>query len=234
MRTEKIELEPEHPESTKHKLIKAARRLIACNGYPLTSTRMIAAEAGVTLSAISFHFGSKENLCKAMLEETVGFIRQTYGQLKAEIDAFLASGVQDRDKGLEYIDKLIALQISASFDPDNHLTVMLVQNSTTFPAELSSILDDAVMAVIEDELAALIYYVSDNKNIRAAHCASRAANASIVTFVEKPLLTDRIRVEEPEVDMGRVARFLQGYLTESIRHAFVKDLQLKSKKAKRA
>ena len=236
MRKKESEPEPEQEESTKHKLIKAARILIANNGYPLTSTRMIANKAGVTLSAISFHFGSKENLCKVMLEETAGFIRETYGQLKDEIDAFLASGVQDRDKGLEYIDRLVALQIHASFDPNNRLTVMLVQNSPTFPSELSRILDDAVMVVIEDELTSLIYYVSDVKNIRAAHCASRAVNASIVTFVEKPLLTSKIRIEdeEPEVDMDRVARYLQRYLTESIRHEFVKETKPRSKKAKKA
>jgi AcrR family transcriptional regulator len=234
MRNKGLEPEQEQEESTRHKLIKAARTLIARNGYPLTSTRMIANEAGVTLSAISFHFGSKENLCRAMLEETAGFIRQAYGPLKDEIDAFIASGVQDREQGLELIDRLVALQIQESFDPSNKLTVLLVQNGASFPEGLSSVLEDAVMTTIEDELTKLIYYVADEKNIRAAHCASRAVNASIVTFVEKPLLTEKIRVGEPQVDMERVARFLQRYLTESIRHEFVKETKPKLKRTKKA
>ena len=49
----------EDKASTKKKLLRAGIKLFAEYGYAATSTRMIAAEAGVNLSAISFHFTNK-------------------------------------------------------------------------------------------------------------------------------------------------------------------------------
>ncbi len=48
--------------STKDLLISSAGELFADNGYEGVSTRMIADMAGVKLSAIHYHFGSKEKL----------------------------------------------------------------------------------------------------------------------------------------------------------------------------
>lgn len=56
-------------EDTKARLIAAARRLFAERGYAATSTRMIAREAGVNLGGIQYHFGSKEELHRAVLRE---------------------------------------------------------------------------------------------------------------------------------------------------------------------
>jgi len=47
---------------TKQKILDAAERLIAEQGYAATSLRHIIAEAGVNLAAIHYHFGSKEEL----------------------------------------------------------------------------------------------------------------------------------------------------------------------------
>ena len=50
------------PATTKELLIYNAGELFAEYGYEAVSTRMIAEQAGVKLSAIHYHFGSKENL----------------------------------------------------------------------------------------------------------------------------------------------------------------------------
>lgn len=50
------------PESTKEQLITSAGELFAEHGFDSVSTRMIADRAGVKLSGIHYHFGSKENL----------------------------------------------------------------------------------------------------------------------------------------------------------------------------
>lgn len=56
-------------EDTRTRLIAAARRLFAEKGYAATSTRMIAREAGVNLGGIQYHFGSKEELHRAVLRD---------------------------------------------------------------------------------------------------------------------------------------------------------------------
>src|SRR5690349_3690757 len=52
---------------TKLKIIEAAERLIARQGYNATSLRQVIGEAGVNLAAIHYHFGSKEELLGAIV-----------------------------------------------------------------------------------------------------------------------------------------------------------------------
>lgn len=47
-------------------ILQTAEKLIAQHGYDGTSTRMIAAAAGVNISMISYYFGSKEALLEAI------------------------------------------------------------------------------------------------------------------------------------------------------------------------
>ena len=53
---------------TKARILDAAERLFADNGYSATSLRDITNEAGVNLAAVNYHFGSKEALLSAVLE----------------------------------------------------------------------------------------------------------------------------------------------------------------------
>lgn len=52
---------------TSTKILGAARRCLLADGYSALSTRKVAEEAGVPLSQIHYHFGSKEELILAML-----------------------------------------------------------------------------------------------------------------------------------------------------------------------
>ena len=65
--------------STKTKLIKAGIKLFSQYGYAATSTRMIASEAEVNLSAIAFHYSNKERLYVACLEYMLEKVKGYYG-----------------------------------------------------------------------------------------------------------------------------------------------------------
>jgi AcrR family transcriptional regulator len=54
---------------TRRRLLQAARRLLAQNGYEGTSVRALTEAAGVNLGAVTYHFDSKEKLYHAVLEE---------------------------------------------------------------------------------------------------------------------------------------------------------------------
>ena len=58
-------------KATREKIIKAASRAFALNGYEGASIRTIVAEADVNQAAINYHFGSKEGLYRAVLHEAV-------------------------------------------------------------------------------------------------------------------------------------------------------------------
>ncbi len=59
-------------------LLEAARRCLLADGYAALSTRKVAAEAGVPLSQVHYHFGSKSGLVLALLahENTNRLARQ--------------------------------------------------------------------------------------------------------------------------------------------------------------
>ncbi len=50
------------PESRKARILEAARRLFGANGYSDTTTRMIAAEVGIDVSTLHYHWGEKQDL----------------------------------------------------------------------------------------------------------------------------------------------------------------------------
>jgi len=71
-------------KNTASKIIEAARACLLADGYAAMSTRKVADQAGVPLSQIHYHFGSKDDLILGLLRsENEGLLeRQTemYGQ----------------------------------------------------------------------------------------------------------------------------------------------------------
>ncbi|MEM6251623.1 MAG: TetR/AcrR family transcriptional regulator [Cyanobacteria bacterium P01_D01_bin.156] len=56
----------EGSSDTKEQLLNAGEQLIAERGYAATTVRAIAARANANLAAVSYHFGSKEDLFRAI------------------------------------------------------------------------------------------------------------------------------------------------------------------------
>jgi AcrR family transcriptional regulator len=61
---------------TRKKIIKAAARIFAEHGYDGASIRNIVAKADVNQAAISYHFGSKEGLYRAVLQMALEVLLQ--------------------------------------------------------------------------------------------------------------------------------------------------------------
>ncbi|MFH1764625.1 MAG: TetR/AcrR family transcriptional regulator [Gemmatimonadota bacterium] len=69
-------------KDTRQRLIDAGRKLIATRGFEGTSVRALTEEAGANLGAVTYHFGSKEKLYQAVLEEVVAPFRQQVQMLR--------------------------------------------------------------------------------------------------------------------------------------------------------
>jgi AcrR family transcriptional regulator len=59
------------PQSTRIALLDSGRKLFSHKGFAGTSVREIAADAGANLSAVTYHFGSKEALYGFVVESMV-------------------------------------------------------------------------------------------------------------------------------------------------------------------
>jgi AcrR family transcriptional regulator len=57
-----------HEGGTKQTILAAVRRCLLADGYAAMSTRKVATEAGVPLSQVHYHFGSKGGMVLAVLE----------------------------------------------------------------------------------------------------------------------------------------------------------------------
>src|SRR5207244_8220484 len=66
-------------KATREKIIKAASRAFARNGYEGASIRAIVAEADVNQAAINYHFGSKEGLYRAVLQAALHALMEDDG-----------------------------------------------------------------------------------------------------------------------------------------------------------
>jgi AcrR family transcriptional regulator len=58
-------------KDTKQRILDAAERLFADQGFAASSLRSVTAEAGVNLAAVNYHFGSKESLLEAVLARRI-------------------------------------------------------------------------------------------------------------------------------------------------------------------
>ena len=73
---------------TKARILDAAERLFAEQGFNDTSLRTITAEAEVNLASVNYHFGSKKELIRAVLAR---YLEMFMPALELELDAVLRS-----------------------------------------------------------------------------------------------------------------------------------------------
>jgi len=72
--------------STKDRILDAAEKLFADNGFAATSMRALTAEADVNLAAVHYHFGSKEALIEAVFARRLGPLNRERLDRLAELE----------------------------------------------------------------------------------------------------------------------------------------------------
>lgn len=71
-------------DSSRQKILSVAEKLFAEKGYHGTSTRDLARESGMNISLISYYFGNKEGLYKALFIEFAESAHEQLGRIIAE------------------------------------------------------------------------------------------------------------------------------------------------------
>jgi AcrR family transcriptional regulator len=72
---------------TKERILDAAERLFAAHGFAGTSLRAITREAGVNLAAVHYHYGTKEDLLRAVLSRIVVPVNRERLEMLEQADA---------------------------------------------------------------------------------------------------------------------------------------------------
>ncbi len=110
--------------ATKARLLAAARKLFGERGAHGATTRMICAEAQANLAAVSYHFGGKDRLYAAVLDDHLGRAESRYPlnagttpadcprkRLAAYVRGLLSRLIGDGDEEYTRIGKLVSAEL---------------------------------------------------------------------------------------------------------------------------
>ncbi|HEY1928816.1 MAG TPA: CerR family C-terminal domain-containing protein [Caulobacteraceae bacterium] len=107
-------------EETRARIIDAALRVFADEGYARASTRQLAEAAGVTPPALQYYFDSKEGLHRACAQFIVGELWRTLGEVSRNADLAAETGEPPRalDALCDLLDGLVELSLVAKSATD--------------------------------------------------------------------------------------------------------------------
>ncbi len=86
---------------TREKILDAAERLFAAHGFAGTSLRAVTKEAEVNLAAVHYHFGTKEDLLRAVLSRIVVPINRERLEMLAQVEAAAGNDPPSLERVLE-------------------------------------------------------------------------------------------------------------------------------------
>ncbi len=138
--------------SARERILDAAQRVFADSGYDGASMRQIADVAGVPVALVSYHFGSKDGLYRAVFYRRVPAI---VDQRHAGIA--IAMSEPDLDRRLELLVKVLVmpwLRMRAR-DKDPSLGRLLSRETIDPNSEMRGIIRDLLDPVAHELLAAL-------------------------------------------------------------------------------
>lgn len=117
---------PASASTTAARILGAGMRCFAREGFAGATTRMIAAEAGVTLPVIAYHFGNKDGLHRACAQEIVEQHRRRLLPLTSAARE-AASGPLAPEAAREWLEKILgALVAMITADAEQRLTTDFV------------------------------------------------------------------------------------------------------------
>lgn len=129
------------------KLMTVARKLFAKNGLDGTSTRDISKEAGLNISLISYYFGGKEGLYKAVLTTFAEESKKQFMELAAN---FNTEGL-DRESFRTFMKQFLKNMLNNKLQhPEIGLIVdrELMTGSSTACALFEDVFNDVIEAIV--------------------------------------------------------------------------------------
>lgn len=200
--------------TTKVRLLAAATRLFATQGYRRVTTRALAAEARVNVAAIAYHFGGKKGLYRAVFDALLAETDPLLHHVTDELTRRVARANGDRDALAAVVSWLIARLLAAFVDKgalQGRLGLMLRQFSE--PDEMFDRIYAARIAPLQDALCALVAACRDQpRDAPETRLAAQALMGQCAVFGFAQVVTFR-RLGWDGYDPQRVA-LLHGVLRD--------------------
>jgi len=193
-------------ERTRQKILNTAKTLIGNKSYDAVTTRMIAAEAGCSQSAIAFYFTTKENLCKCVVEDIIKYHILFYQPLYDSLQEAESRGPISRVEALKFLQMYLQMQIKIAMDPRNLCAVRLSINSTAIPDGLYAPLNTCIRKYVTKPIADLLTVIHPMPLNKAIVYSQALSNSIIgfpftgVTLKEEYLETGDIELQQHILD----------------------------------
>jgi len=81
----RLEKARQDPHSMKARILASARRIFGEYGYKDTTTRMIAKDVGIDISTLYYHWGEKQDLYEAVLEDVGDEIQRKLNEIERNV-----------------------------------------------------------------------------------------------------------------------------------------------------
>jgi TetR/AcrR family transcriptional regulator, regulator of cefoperazone and chloramphenicol sensitivity len=94
-------------EETRERILRAALRVFAAEGYDGASTRALARAAGVNLPAIQYYFGNKEGLYRAVIDHISETVEDRIAPVMQQIGEAVSAGRTSRRRLLELLCRMM-------------------------------------------------------------------------------------------------------------------------------
>ncbi|WP_207260094.1 CerR family C-terminal domain-containing protein [Desulfovibrio sp. Huiquan2017] len=164
---ERKSLKQTQGEETRATLIRTGARLFAQNGYNGVSMRTLAAEAGVNLATVSYHFGGKGGLYEAIIREIVTIRDQIFPPAK-EVEAKLAAAGDTPEGRGAVVDWFMGTIIDGLLRPTDYVWgTVIISRELVHPTELFPKLEATFFTPTMNALSVLVRGT-------AAHCRDEA------------------------------------------------------------
>jgi AcrR family transcriptional regulator len=115
-----------------HAILRAARKLLATDGYAGLSMRRVAAEAGMTLSNVQHYYASREALLESVLMATMDAFQARMDRISAEMS--------DRPR-LDQFLSTTNMFLEEITDPGTHVLLFEIRALASRNAFASSLMD---------------------------------------------------------------------------------------------
>ena len=146
--------------SASDRMMEVAGRLFAERPFDAVSTREIAKGAGVNLSAISYHFHSKEGLYRAIFEKIVRDMKPVRVNLALVLENQLTAAGDDRKAYADIMALFVSRLVDSAISPVTRWRIRLIKREIEMPTEYFKIIMEGHVNIIHDLLGILIAKIS--------------------------------------------------------------------------
>lgn len=159
----------------KERLLMAAVKVFGEHGYEGTSTRALANEAGVNISAIAYYFNGKDGLYRAVLESIGNMARSVMSGMLDDIRTALNTGTMTDEKARDFLHRVVTsfARFLLSERASPYIARILIREQLD-PTPNFDFLYEGSMRPLHETLTALVAFLvkanpTDERVILCAH-----------------------------------------------------------------